>query len=247
MPVQTAELTFQSSGDSVGFEVDILEREESYKRRVNRLLTIIGIVVLVAVAAGIYVNHRQAVTLRKAEEAAAESKRQAEIAAMRAAYSADSASAHTRLTEFMEKYHAEKTQGAPLFLIDLPANRSVPSFLQEVWDDYAQAVDPDITDTEKRDLFRLKYIDAMNLTWYNSKGQLVWKGEHRPHAIIVPELRFKVTEVEMMQTSFPQVARAQVDAGLKLDEEAEEQETGPAPPDSTEAAIESLGESTTAP
>jgi hypothetical protein len=231
----------------VGFEVDILEREESYKRRVNRLLTLIGIVVVLGIGAGVYLNHRQAVKTRQAEEAAADAKRRAEVAAARAAYSADSASAHTRLIEFMEKYDAEKAQGAALFLIDLPQNRSVASFLDEVWSDYAKTVDPNITESGKRDLFRLKYIDAMNLAWYNDKGQLIWKGEHRPTAIIVPELRFKVTEVEMMQTTFPQVARAQIDAGIKTSEEEEEPEALPAATDSTSAAAEGIGETASAP
>jgi len=231
----------------VGFEVDILEREESYKRRINRMLTLIGIVALAAVIGGFYLLHRQEVATREAEAAAEQMRLQAEIAARRAVYSADSASAFNRLAAFMDKYKAEKAQGAALFLIDLPSNRSVPNFLEEVWDDYAKTVDPKITEEGKRDLFRQKYIDAMNLTWYNSKGQMVYEGEHRPNAILVPELKFKVTEVEMLQTTFPQVARAQVDAGLKMSEEEMEEETVPAATDSSAAASEILGETASAP
>ena len=227
----------------MGFEVDILEREESYKRRINRMVTLIGVVVLLAVGGGYYALSRQAKNLEKAEEAAAETKRQAEIAALRATYSADSASAHTRFSAFMEKYKAEKVQGASIFQIKLPSNRSVNSFLEEVWDDYAKTVEPGITEAAKRDKFRLHYIDAMNVAWYNSRGRIDWRGEQRPNSILVPELKFKLTEVEMQKTTFPQVARAQVEAGIKVSEEEDLEGTDdmmPADSDSLQAS--SLGE-----
>lgn len=232
----------------MGFEVDILEREESYKRRISRMVTLIGVVVLLAVGGGYFALHRQAKNLSKAEQTAAEMKVQAEIAALRAAYSADSASAHTRFSEFMDKYKAEKIQGMSIFLIALPSGRSVGSFIEEVWDDYSRTVQPGITEAAKIDMFRLHYIDAMNLAWYNSKGNIEWKGEQRPTAILLPEIKFKLTEVEMQKTTFPQVARAQIDAGIKVPKEGDpEGSDGMSPADSDSLQAESLDETAAVP
>jgi len=231
----------------VGFEVDILEREENYKRRINRMVTLIAVAVLLAVGGGYYALSLQSKNLAKAEATAAAMKQQAEYAALRATYSADSASAHTRFSEFVEKYKAEKAQGASIFLINLPSNTSVASFVGQVWDDYANVVQPGISQAEKIDMFRRHYVDAMNLTWYNSSGSLDWRGEHRPKAILVPELKFKLTDVEMLKTTFPQVARAQADAGIKVIEEDLEDEMTPVDADSLISEGESLGETASAP
>jgi hypothetical protein len=230
----------------VGFEVDILEREESYKRRVNRMLTLIGITVALAVAGGFYMLDRQEKATIEAEAQAEKSKRLEEIAKQRAAYSADSTSAYNRLADFMDKYKAEKAQGASLFLIKLPDGKSTSAFLTEVWDDYAEAVEPGIDEQAKLDLYRLRYVDAMNQTWANSQGKLVWHGDHRPNSILVPELKFKFTHVEMLKTTFPQVARAQETAGIRV-LDVEEEDIDSIPVDSDSTATEDLGETAAAP
>ena len=221
----------------MGFEVDILEREENYKRRVNRMLTLIVVTVGLAVGVGFFMLDRQEKATLKAEATAEESKRLAEIAALRAAYSADSSGAINRFTAFMDKYKAEKVQGAPLFLIKLPASKSPAGFLEKVWDDYANTVEPEIIDADKMDLYRVSYIDAMNQMWPNSAGRLVWQGEHRPNSVVLPEFKFKFTSVEMMKTTFPQVARAQGLAGIRVIEtEEDDAETVPADSDSSATA-----------
>ena len=230
----------------MGFEVDILERQESYKRRVNRMLTLIGITVALAVGGGFFMLDRQEKATIKAEADAEESKRLAEIATQRAAYSADSASAYNRLAEFMNKYKAEKAQGASLFLIKLPDGRSPSTFLAEMWDDYAETVEPGIDQSGKLDLYRLRYVDAMNQTWANSQGKLVWQGEHRPNSVLVPELKFKFTYVEMLKTTFPQVARAQEAAGIRV-LDVEEEDVDSIPVDSDSTATQDLGETAAAP
>jgi hypothetical protein len=148
---------------------------------------------------------------------------------------------------FMDKYKAEKAQSASIFLVELPSNRSVASFLDEVWTDYANAVEPGISEAAKIDLFRLNYVDAMNLAWYNKNGTLDWKGEHRPHAVLVPEIKFRLTQVEMQKTTFPMVARAQTDAGIKIPavDESGPGEMVPAAMDSLDA--ESLDETASTP
>jgi len=228
----------------VGFEVDILEREESYKRRVNRMLTLIGVTVALAVGGGFFMLDRQETATLKAEADAETSRHLAEIATQRAAYSADSTSAYNRLANFMDKYKVVKAEGAPLIFIKLPNGRSTSDFLTEVWDDYAETFEPGIEESDKIDLFRLRYVDAMNQTWTNPAGKLVWQGEQRPNAILLPELKFKFTRVEMLRTSFPQVARAQETAGIRVTEVEEEDVEGdglPAEGDSTTTTALSPG------
>ena len=97
--------------------------------------------------------------------------------------------AATRLAAFREKYGSQPLEGAPIVMVPLPYNAAVPRFLQEVWEAYTHVVDPQLTPEQQREEFGMRYVDVMNLAFYNSANQIVWQGEMRPQALLLPDLR----------------------------------------------------------
>lgn len=200
----------------MSFEVDILEREERYRSRVKRTVVILAVLVGSGLATGLWVRHREAVAARKAAAEAETAAQLAELERLQAAFTADSTAVANRLQDFRIHYEAVSEPGNPVMSVPLPSREPVLGFIRTVWNDYAATIKPDATEEEKRSWFNRYYVDVMNRCWYNSAGTLVWQGEQRPFAVLLPELRQRGLEVEVQKATFPQIVRAQESAGIRV-------------------------------
>jgi hypothetical protein len=196
-------------------ELDWLQREERYRQRFGRTFVVIAILAALFLGVGSWkLQGRQ----KAAEQAAAQEKARIlrdETAKQRAAFVADSTAAATRVAAFREKYGAQPLEGAPIFMVPLPFKASVPRFLQEVWEAYTHAVDPTLTPDQQREEFGVRYVDVMNLAYYNSANQIVWQGEMRPQALLLPDVRQRGKDLDWEKPSFPQIVRGQETVGLR--------------------------------
>jgi hypothetical protein len=101
------------------------------------------------------------------------------------------------------------------------SGQPVQAFIREVWDAYTHTVDPNVPDEERRAWFSRYYADVMNRCWFNSAGTLLWQGEQRPSAVLMPEIKQRGTGIEIQKPTFPQIVRAQETAGIRVIEENE--------------------------
>jgi hypothetical protein len=205
----------------MSFEVDLLEREERYRARLNRLLAVLAVLIGGGLGAGFWWSHRQEQVAIKAAAAAKEAADRAAFERLQMEFSADSTAAADRLQAFKTQYAAEPVPGSPILIVQLPTSKPVQPFIREVWDAYASTVDPDAPDDARRGWFRRYYVDVMNRRWFNSAGNLTWEGEQRPTGVLVPEIKQRGTELEIQKPTFPQIVRAQEQAGIRLLEENE--------------------------
>ena len=205
----------------MSFEVDLLQREERYRSRVNRLLAVLAVVVGGGLGTAFWWTHRQEQAAIKAAAAAEEATQLAAVERARMAFSADSAAAATRLQEFKTLYAVEAVPGSPIFTIPMASGQPVQAFIREVWDAYTHTVNPNAPDDEQRAWFSRYYADVMNRCWFNSAGTLLWQGEQRPTAVLLPEVKQRGTEIEIQKPTFPQIVRAQETAGIRVIEENE--------------------------
>ncbi|MFQ5601229.1 MAG: hypothetical protein ACE5G2_11845 [Candidatus Krumholzibacteriia bacterium] len=209
------------------FELDWLEREERYKTRITRILTSLTMLVAVLLGVGMWVKHRQEQAISRAAAEAQEMARLAEIARERAAYAADSVATAERLAAFIEAYGAESAEGAPILVVRLPARSSVGRYLRQVWSDFARVIEPEVGADDQRAWFKRRYVDVMNRAWYDSAGGLVWEGEMRPEAILIPAAKQKGKDLVFEKPTFNQIVRAQEIAGIRPLEEPEMLEGDP--------------------
>jgi hypothetical protein len=198
-----------------------MEREERYKSGVVRTLVVIGMVSVLFFGAGFWVLHRQQQATERAEAEAEQAALLAEAARLRAEYAADSTAAAGRLADFRHNYEVEELEGAPIFLVPIPGNKSVQRFIDQVWSDYMRVMDPDVSDEAIRHGFDLRYINIMNRATYNSRGRIVWNGEMRPTAVVLPSMKQRGTELDFEKPSFAQIIRGQESAGVRIIEEEE--------------------------
>lgn len=214
-------LTSVLRGVCVVSELEWMEREERYKTGVVRTLILISVIVTVFFGAGFWVLHRQQVATQKAEAEAEEAALLAEAARVRAEFAADSSAAANRLADFRHNYEVEDLEGAPVYLVPLPRNKSVQRFIAQVWADYMRVFDPEMSDEQIRNQFELHYINVMNNAVYNSRGAIVWDGEMRPTAVILPSMKQRGRDLEFEKPSFAQIIRGQESAGIRILEEEE--------------------------
>jgi hypothetical protein len=84
-----------------------------------------------------------------------------------------------------------------------------------------RVMDPDVSDEAIRHGFDLRYINIMNRATYNSRGRIVWNGEMRPTAVVLPSMKQRGTELDFEKPSFAQIIRGQESAGVRIIEEEE--------------------------
>ena len=202
-------------------ELEWMEREERYRTRLTRALVLMSLLAAAFFGTGFWFLDRQQKATELAEAEAAQAALLAEAAAARAAYSADSAATMQRITDFRAAHPHRNLEGAPVVLVEIPRGRNVTGFLSATWDEYVLAVEPHADADRKRLLFKLYYVDVMNRAWYNSRGNLVWEGENRPTAILLPSTRQRGKDVEFEKPSFAQIVRGQEAAGIRIIDEEE--------------------------
>ena len=187
----------------MSLELDWLEREERYRRRVVRLMWI-----FVILAGGLLIwsavsHSRTQKRNARAATAAAEAALLAEEKRVRDAFSADSLAAATRLVRFQDKYKPAPVENSPVLAVTVPVGMPVRSFLEQVWSDYARVVEPQATAVRESEMFRQYYLDIMN------------DGPLRPKAILLPPLKQDKTNIVVDRPTFPEMTRAQVAVGYR--------------------------------
>jgi hypothetical protein len=202
-------------------ELEWMAREERYRTRLTRTLVLMSLIAAAFFGTGFWVLNRQQEALEQAEAEAAETALLAQAAQARGAWVADSTAAAQRVSDFLASHPVEELEGAPVLVVKIPRGRGVVGYLGSVWDTYANAVEPGLSDERKRLLFKLRYVDVMNQTWFNSRGNLVWEGMNPPSAILLPGVRQKGKELDLEKPTFPQIVRGQETAGIRIIEEEE--------------------------
>jgi hypothetical protein len=200
----------------MSLELDWLEREERYRRRVNRLMTVFVILVAVVLGTGAYLRSKHSKESREAAARAAEQQRLAEARRQREQFSADSTAAAERYASFKEAQRATPLDDLPFLQIPLPSGQPVRPFVERLWTEYVRVVDPQATSEQEITWGRQNFIELMN------------DGPLRGRAVLLPILEQSGTRLEIRSTSFSQITKAQVAVGMR---EAPEEE----------APVDSLG------
>jgi len=187
----------------MGLELDWLEREERYRRRVVRLMGI-GLVLVATVAITFVVTRGRAEKSIKAAAAqAAEKERLAAIQRKRDAFVADSSATANRYATFLRTYNATAIENSPLLQIPLPAGMGIVPFVQKLWPEYAHVVDPQLSADQEREWYRQYYIDVMN------------EGPLRPRAVLLPALEQQSTKLVFRKATFTDITLGQVTVGMR--------------------------------
>lgn len=192
----------------MSLELDWLEREERYRQRVTRLLTVAVILVAALLGTGFYLRSRHVKSMREAAARAAQEQQRERVRRQREQFAADSTAAADRYKSFKEDYRTEPLEGLPLLAVPLPSGQPVRSFLERAWADYVQVIDPNATSDESITWFRQNYTDVMN------------DGPLRGRAILLPKLEQKGTMLEIEKSTFTQITRAQIEVGMREEIEA---------------------------
>jgi hypothetical protein len=187
----------------MSLELDWLEREERYRRRVVRLIWIFLILAGGLLSWSVVSHSRAEKRAAKQTAAAAEAARLAEEKRARDAVTSDSTAAANRLARFMEKYKVAPIENTPLLQVPLPAGVPVHAFVETVWTEYARVLDPLTTAEQTSLLFREHYVDVMN------------DGPLRPSAILLPPMKQQKTTLSIDKVSFPAITRGQVTVGWR--------------------------------
>ena len=187
----------------MGTELDWLEREERYRRRVTRLVTLSVVVVGVLVGVTGYLHNKQVKQARAAAQKAQVEAQAAAAKRLRDAHAAESTAVATRLSRFISRYSATPVQGAPILQVPLPSGVGVNEFVGRVWSDYAQMIDPRVTAEQRAQWFKQYYLDVMN------------DATLRPTAILVPAVQQDSVTLEIQRPSFTDIAQAQVSVGMR--------------------------------
>ena len=199
----------------MSLELDWLEREERYRRRVNRLMTVFVILVAVLVGTGAYLRSKHSKESREAAARAAEQQRLAEARRQREQFTAVSTAAAERYASFKEAQQATPLEELPFLQIPLPPGQPVRPFVERLWTEYVRVVDPQATSEQEITWGRQNFIELLN------------DGPLRGRAVLLPILEQSGTKLEIHSTSFSLITKAQVAVGMRE------------PPE--EAPVDSLG------
>ena len=187
----------------MGVELDWLEREERYRRRVVRMM-VIGIVLVGGFILGIGVMRGRALKERRAAEAQRSiTQREQNAEAVKAQFSADSAATANRLAEFVRVHAATRMADLPILQVPLPPGVGAEALAQRVWTEYARVADPAVSSAVEADWYRLYYVDLMN------------SGPLRGRAVLLPAMRQERTSFVILKPSFSDITRAQIEVGMR--------------------------------
>jgi hypothetical protein len=184
-------------------ELDWMEREERYRKRVTRLLLGAGVVTAVVLGVLIHAASTREKATRKATAEAAQAARLADAKRQRDAFVADSSAAANRFTDFQHRHTAEPLSGTPFLQVPLPHGAAVSNFVNQIWPEYARIVDPKATDAQMRDWYKGNFIDVMT------------EGPLRPKAILLPEIEQRGLEMSFVKVNFTQIVAAQQMTGMR--------------------------------
>src|SRR5262249_2863155 len=190
-------------GAFMGLELDWLEREERYRRRVLRML--IAGIVIVGGAAGT-IGFLRARTAADAKLAAAKRDADARDAAKKAqrdAWVADSTATANRYAEFLRVHAAKPIASSPLLTIPLPAGAAVPALVQRLWTEYARVADPQVSAEQESEGFRPFYIQLLN------------DGPLRGRGVLLPAMKQDGTKATIQKASFLDITHAQIEIGMR--------------------------------
>jgi hypothetical protein len=187
----------------MGVELDWLEREERYRRRVLRMMVIAVVLVGGVILAFAYTRGRALKQQRAAAAQQAMAKREADAQARRAQFVADSTATANRLAEFMRVHGASPLLDLPILMIPLPPGVSADALARRVWTEYARVADPSVSAATESDWYRLYYVDLMN------------SGPLRGRGILLPAMRQDNTTLVIRKPSFTDITRAQIEVGMR--------------------------------
>lgn len=211
----------------MGLELDWLEREERYRRRVLRFMTV-GFLVVAALVGTLAITRARAVRRAQAERArAAEAARAAEVKRQRDAFVADSSATANRLAGFLGRHGALPLEGLPFIEVPLPADLPVRSHVERLWTEYARVVDPSTTAEQEEVWFRQYYVDVLN------------DGPLRGRSVLLPAVHQSGTQLGFEHYGFAEITRAQVAVGAREEVEEAPVDTTAVPEGAAEPAPES--------
>ena len=187
----------------MGVELDWLEREERYRRRVIRLLVAAVVIVGAVIIAVAVVRGRAERERLLAEGQRAVAAREAEVAQRRAQFVADSTATADRLAEFLRVHGATRLTDLPILMIPLPPGVSAPALVQRVWTELARTVDPAVSQATETAWYRMHYVGLMN------------DGPLRGRAILLPAVRQEGLALEILKPGFSDITRAQIEVGMR--------------------------------
>lgn len=187
----------------MGLELDWLEREERYRRRLVRLLVVAVTLVGVSVLVFAMMRGRAAKAALMAEGQRRVAARDAEMLARKQQFTADSSATANRLAEFIRVHGASPMADLPILMVPLPPGVAAPALAQRVWTEYARVADPTVSAAVESDWYRLYYVDVMN------------EGPLRGRAVLLPAMRQSGTTLQILKPSFSDITQAQVAVGMR--------------------------------
>ncbi len=187
----------------MGLELDWLEREERYRRRVLRML-IVGVVIVGAFAGTAGFMRAKAIAESKvAATRRADAERAAAKQRERDAFVADSSAAANRYAEFSRLHGATPIAGVHLLAVPLPPGASVPALVERLWTEYARVADPQVSASQASEWFRQFYVDVMN------------DGPLRGRAVLLPSMQQNGTKFIIEKSPFSEITHAQIEIGMR--------------------------------
>jgi hypothetical protein len=187
----------------MGLEIDWLEREERYRRRILRLMTGAAVLVGVLLAIFAYTGSRREKKARVAAAQAAAEAREAEAQRRRDAFVADSSAVANRIAAFNNTYKPAQIEALPLVEIPLPSGQPRPAFVRRLWSEYVRVLDPQASAEQEAELYKQYYVELMN------------DGPLRGRSILLPTLKQDGTKVSMEKPSFTDITRGQIVVGMR--------------------------------
>lgn len=187
----------------MGLELDWLEREERYRRRVLRMMIAGLLVVGGAIAVTAYLGGKRKQATIAAAGAQAVAAREAEAKRVRNLFVADSSAAANRYGGFVQRHGAQPLETLPLLQIPLPRGQSPVAFGRTLWSEYVRVVDPQATPQQEVDWYRQYYVDVMH------------DGPLRGSAVLLPTIQQVGTQLVLDKPSFTDITRGQILVGMR--------------------------------
>lgn len=187
----------------MAFELDWLEREERYRRRVGRLVVASIVLVAGGLTTVAVLGGRADKARRAAAASAVEAARIAEERRVRAQFVADSTDAAQRVERFIVEYQGEFVPATPIMAVPLPLGKGATAYARELWPTYARIAMPKATDAEVEGAFQQYYVDILN------------NGPLRGRAALLPAIDQKGKELSLLRPSFVSIAAAQVHVEMR--------------------------------
>jgi len=187
----------------MGLELDWLEREERYRRRVLRLI-IVSVVLVAGLIGTLAFLRTKAVKEAQATAASAsQAARQAAVKQQRDTFVADSSATANRYAGFVRTHAATPLESTPLLQIPLAHGTAIAPFVRDLWSEYVHVLDPQTTAEQESDWYRQYYIDVMN------------DGPLRPRAVLLPSMKQESTKLVLQKATFTDITIGQVAVGMR--------------------------------